>query len=291
MSINEDIYEPTIENSIIFIREKQVMLDRDLAIFYQTETRVIKQAVKRNLNRFPEDFIFEINSLEAELLVSQNVIPNKSHLGGALPFAFTEQGVAMLATVLKSKTAVNVSIKLIRTFVALRKLHTQYSGLFQRLELVEKKQIEADNHFNNIFTALEKRNAIPAQGIFFNGQIFDAYKFVADIIKSAKTSIILIDNYIDETTLALLSKRNAGVEAIIFSEQLSRNQIIDLQKLNAQYENIRFKKLKNNHDRFLIIDQKEMYHFGASLKDLSKKIFAFSKMDNEIPLILAILQS
>ena len=286
MSNNVKVYVPTIENSILFIREKQVMLDRDLAIFYQTETRVIKQAVKRNANRFPEDFIFQINNSEAELLVSQNVIPNKSHLGGAMPLAFTEQGVAMLASVLHTKTAVDVSIKLIRSFVALRKLNTQYNGLFQRLELVEKKQIEADNHFNRIFAALEKRDAIPAQGIFFNGQIFDAYKFVADIIKSATTSIILIDNYIDETTLALLAKRNKGVCAIIYSEYFSRNQVIDLHKLNAQYETIEIRKLQHNHDRFLIIDEKEMYHFGASLKNLGKRIFGFSKMDNEVGLLM-----
>ena len=277
---------PSIENSILFIRERYVMLDRDLAVFYQTETRAIKQAVKRNSNRFPEDFIFEINNLEADLLVSQNVIPNKSHLGGALPFAFTEQGVAMLASVLKTKTAVHVSIRLIRTFVKLSKLYTQHAGLFQRVEFIEKKQIEVDNHFNTIFAALEKRESIPAQGIFFNGQIFDAYKFVADIVKFATTSIILIDNYIDETTLALLSKRNTGVNAIIYSDHLCRIQIIDLQKLNAQYETIEIKKLKNNHDRFLIIDEKEMYHFGASLKDLGKKIFGFSKMDNEVGLML-----
>ena len=289
MSNNVKLYEPTIENSILFIREKQVMLDRDLAIFYQTETRVIKQAVKRNLSRFPEDFIFEINNQEAELLVSQNVIPNKSHLGGALPFAFTEQGVAMLSSVLKTRTAVNVSIRLIRSFVALRKLNAQYNGLFQRIEMVEKKQIEADNHFNKIFSALEKKDTIPAQGIFFNGQIFDAYKFVADIIKLATTSIILIDNYIDETTLALLSKRNAEVKAIIYIEQINRSQIIDLQKLNEQYESIEIRKLKHNHDRFLIIDQIEMYHFGASLKDLGKKIFGFSKMDNEVGLMLEVL--
>ena len=203
-----------------------------------------------------------------------------------LPFAFTEQGVAMLSAVLKSETAVKVSIQIMAAFVALRKLHYQSAGLYQRLELVEKKQIEADNHFNKIFSALEKRDTIPAQGIFFNGQIFDAYKFVADIIKSATTSIILIDNYIDETTLALLSKRNTETKAIIYSEHLSRNQIIDLQKLNAQYETIEIRKLKHNHDRFLIIDEKEMYHFGASLKDLGKKIFAFSKMDNEVGLML-----
>jgi len=203
-----------------------------------------------------------------------------------LPFAFTEQGVAMLSAVLKSETAVKVSIQIMAAFVALRKLHFQSAGLYQRLEIVEKKQIEADNHFNKIFSALEKKDTIPVQGIFFNGQIFDAYKFVADIIKLATTSIILIDNYIDETTLALLSKRNDDVKAIIYIEQINRSQIIDLQKLNEQYATIEIRKLKHNHDRFLIIDQEEMYHFVASLKDLGKKIFGFSKMDNEVGLML-----
>lgn len=156
------------------------------------------------------------------------------------PYVFTEQGVAMLSSVLKSETAIKISIQIMAAFVALRKLHYQSAGLYQRLEVVEKKQIEAENHFNTIFSAMEKRDAIPAQGIFFNRQIFDAYKFVSDIIRSATTSIILIDNYIDESTLALLSERNSGVDAIIFSEQWSRNQIVDLQKLNAQYGNIAF---------------------------------------------------
>jgi len=240
-----------------------------------------------NTSRFQIGTLNKNENLSEENLRSQ-IATSSVEYGGRryLPFAFTEQGVAMLSAVLKSETAVKVSIQIMAAFVALRKLHYQSAGLYQRLELVEKKQIEADNHFNKIFSALEKRDTIPAQGIFFNGQIFDAYKFVADIIKSATTSIILIDNYIDETTLALLSKRNTGIKAIIYSEHLSRNQIIDLQKLNAQYETIEIRKLKHNHDRFLIIDEKEMYHFGASLKDLGKKIFAFSKMDNEVGLML-----
>ena len=347
---------PDIENKIFTVRGLPVMLDSDLANLYRVETKYLNKAVKRNINRFPEWFMFQLTYTEWENLrfqigTSSNEGENASRsqiatlnemkhveqynlrsqivtssendnqqenalrfqigtlnknenlseenlrsqiatssveYGGRryLPFAFTEQGVAMLSAVLKSETAVKVSIQIMAAFVALRKLHYQSAGLYQRLELVEKKQIEADNHFNKIFSALEKRDTIPAQGIFFNGQIFDAYKFVADIIKSATTSIILIDNYIDETTLALLSKRNAETKAIIYSEHLSRNQIIDLQKLNAQYETIEIRKLKHNHDRFLIIDEKEMYHFGASLKDLGKKIFAFSKMDNEVGLML-----
>jgi len=342
-----------IENKIFTVRGLPVMLDSDLANLYRVETKYLNKVVKRNINRFPEWFMFQLTYTEWENLrfqigTSSNEVENASRsqivtlnekkelkekilrsqiatleneedntsrfqigtlnknenlseenlrsqiatssveYGGRryLPFAFTEQGVAMLSAVLKSETAVKVSIQIMAAFVALRKLHYQSAGLYQRLELVEKKQIEADNHFNKIFSALEKRDTIPAQGIFFNGQIFDAYKFVADIIKSATTSIILIDNYIDETTLALLSKRNTGIKAIIYSEHLSRNQIIDLQKLNAQYETIEIRKLKHNHDRFLIIDEKEMYHFGASLKDLGKKIFAFSKMDNEVGLML-----
>jgi hypothetical protein len=233
----------------------------------------------------------EKKNKEAENLRSQ-IATSSVEYGGRrhLPFAFTEQGVAMLSAVLKSETAVKVSIQIMAAFVALRKLHFQSAGLYQRIEIVEKKQIEADNHFNKIFSALEKKDTIPAHGIFFNGQIFDAYKFVADIIKLATTSIILIDNYIDETTLALLSKKNDEVKAIIYIEQINRSQIIDLQKLNEQYTNIEIRKLKHNHDRFLIIDQQEMYHFGASLKDLGKKIFGFSKMDNEVGLMLEVLE-
>jgi hypothetical protein len=233
----------------------------------------------------------EKKNKDAENLRSQFATSSVKYGGRRhLPFAFTEQGVAMLSAVLKSETAVKISIQIMAAFVALRKLHFQSAGLYQRLEMVEKKQIEADNHFNKIFSALEKKDTIPAQGIFFNGQIFDAYKFIADIIKMAKTSIILIDNYIDETTLALLSKRNAEVKAIIYIEQINRSQIIDLQKSNEQYATIEIRKLKHNHDRFLIIDQQEMYHFGASLKDLGKKIFGFSKMDNEIGLMLEVLE-
>ena len=230
-------------------------------------------------------------NLSEENLRSQ-IATSSVEYGGRryLPFAFTEQGVAMLSAVLKSETAVKVIIEIMAAFVSLRKIHFQSAGLYQRLEIVEKKQIEADNHFNIIFSALEKKDKVPSQGIFFNGQIFDAYKFIADIIKSATTSIILIDNYIDETTLALLSKRNTGVTAIIYSDHLSRNQIIDLQKLNEQYESIEIRKSKHNHDRFLIIDQQEMYHFGASLKDLGKKIFGFSKMNNEVGLMLGRVQ-
>lgn len=203
-----------------------------------------------------------------------------------LPIAFTEQGVAMLSAVLKSETAVKISIQIMSAFVALRKTHLHAAGLYQRIEIVEKKQIEADGHFNKIFSALEKADKIPAQGVFFDGQIFDAYKFISDIIKKAKNTITLIDNYIDESTLELLSKRNKNVKITIYTGRLTKTNELDFKKWTDQYGNLDIQILKNNHDRFLIIDQKEMYHIGASLKDLGKKIFAFSRLDNEIELLM-----
>ncbi len=204
---------------------------------------------------------------------------NRGHNLKYLPFAFTEQGVAMLSAVLKSDTALKVSIEIMAAFVSLRKLHHQSAGLFQRLDRVEMKQLEADEQFNKIFNALEKKAAIPEQGIFYNGQIFDAYVFAATIIRKAETSIVLIDNYFDETTLSLLAKRNPDVHAMIYTESINQVQETDTLKLSEQYANIEIRKLKNNHDRLLIIDNKELYHLGASLKDLGKKLFAFSRMD------------
>jgi hypothetical protein len=282
---------PAIENKIFTVREMPVMLDNDLASLYEVETKRINEAVKRNISRFPDWFMFQLNHAEWENLKSQ-IATSSSGYGGRrnLPFAFTEQGVAMLSAVLKSDVAVKVSIQIMTAFVTLRKLNYQYASLHQRIENIEKKQTLVENNFSKIFAALEKADKIPEQGIFFNGQIFDAYLFVADIIKSAKFSIILMDNYVDETTLAILCKRKKGVSAVIYSENLSRNLIIDLQKLNQQYESIEIRKIKINHDRFLIIDQKEMYHFGSSLKDLGKKIFGFSRMDNEVNLIINKIQ-
>jgi len=266
------------------------MLDRDLANFYHTETRILKQAVKRNITRFPADFMFELDENEITNLVSQNVIPEKKYLGGSAPFAFTEQGVAMLASVIKTKIAIEVSIQIIRVFVKYRNLINQHSGLMQRMVRIEQKQHEADNQFSRIFEALDKKVLNNTQGIFFNGQIFDAWVFVADIIRSATSSIILLDNYIDESTLAILSKRKNGVSASIYSENISALQLMDLKKLQMQYDSINIKELKNNHDRFLIIDSKIMYHLGASLKDLGKKIFAFSRMDAEAERLLGVIE-
>jgi hypothetical protein len=271
----------TIENKIYTVGGLQVMLDRDLATLYDVETRVLNQAVKRNINRFPQEFMFQLTIVEWENLKSQIVTSSLSNHGGTRkqPMVFTEQGVAMLSAVLKSNTAIKVSVEIMKAFVAMRKTIAATGNLVQRIEGVEKKLLQTDEQFEKIFTALEQKDTLPTQGIFFNGQIFDAYKFVADIIRKAKESIVLIDNYVDENTLQLFAKRKAGVMVTIYTQKITKQLELDADKFNKQYGPITLKKLSHNHDRFLIIDQKEMYHIGASLKDLGNKMFGFSKMD------------
>ena len=288
------INQKEIENCIYTIRGIQVMIDRDLAEMYGIETKVLNQAVKRNVERFPDSFRFQLTINESiECSKSQFVTLNDANLksqivtssyehGGRrkLPYAFTEQGVSMLSAVLRSDTAIRVSIQIMQAFVEMRKLVLNHAGLFQRLEKVEVKQIEADQKFEQIFKALESRELQPEKGIFFEGQVFDAYAFVSGIIKNATKSIILIDSYIDETVFTMLAKRGKAVMATIYTKQINKQLELDLKKHNGQYPEIAIKTLADSHDRFLIIDQQELYHIGASLKDLGKKWFAFSKMDS-----------
>jgi hypothetical protein len=203
-----------------------------------------------------------------------------------LPYAFTEQGVAMLSAVLRSDLAVQVSIQIMQAFVNMRQFFLNNASVFQRLDRIETKQLQTDEKFEQIFKALETGKVKPEMGIFFDGQIFDAYTFVSDLIKSADKSIILVDNYIDETVLTLLSKRKSGVSADIYTKEISLILELDLKKYNHQYPPIGIKKLEKAHDRFIIIDHKELYHIGASLKDLGKKWFAFSRMDSLVNDIL-----
>ncbi len=277
-----NISAENIQSKIYTIRGLQVMLDKDLADLYNVETRALNQAVNRNIERFPPDFMFQLTKDEFENLISQFVI-SSSQWGGIrkLPYAFTEQGVAMLSGVLKSDAAVRVNIQIIRAFVAMKKFLASNARIFHRLEIVEEKQIEYDKKFELVFDAIESKDIKPEKGIFFDCQIFDAYKFVSDIIKTADKSLILIDNYIDDSVLTLFSKRNKDVQVTIFTKDVSRQLSLDLAKYNSQYMPIEIKEFKQSHDRFLIIDNKEVYHFGASLKDLGKKWFAFSKFDKE----------
>jgi hypothetical protein len=283
---NKIIRTDSIQNRIYTIRGVQVMLDSDLAQMYEVETRALNQAVSRNRERFPDDFMFQLTSEEWENLKSQNVI---SSWGGRrkLPYVFTEQGISSLSGVLKSETAVKVNIAIMRAFVQMRKFLVENAAIFQRLDKVEQKQIEADQKFDRIFNALEDKSVKPKQGIFYDGQIFDAYVFVADLIKSAEKSILLIDNYVDESVLQLLTKQKKDVTVTIYTKHITKILKQDLAKHNKQYPKIEIKQFTKAHDRFIIIDKETVYHFGASLKDLGKKWFAFSKMEMNAEEILA----
>lgn len=268
-----------INTKIYTIRGMQVMLDRDLAVLYEVETRSLKQAVNRNKKRFPADFMFILDDQEINSLVSQSVIPSKKVLGGAKPYAFTEQGVASLSAVLSSDKAIDAHIQIMRAFVELRNIIRDNSLLYQRIENIEGRLLITDSKLEEVFQAIEDKKIQPEQGIFFEGQVFDAYVFVSQIIKQAKESIILIDNYVDESVLTLLSKRAAKCSAVIFTKKISNKLRLDVDKHNAQYAPVEVREFSDAHDRFLIVDGKDVYHIGASLKDLGKKWFAFSKLE------------
>lgn len=238
----------------------------------------LREQVKRNPNRFPEDFVFQLNESEVDFMVSQNAIPSKQSLGGNLPLVFTEQGVAAVPGVLKSEKADEISVAIARAFVAMRKTLTNLQGIIQRLEGLEIKQLQTDGKLEMILKALEA-NSPSKQGIFFEGQLFDAHVFASDLVKQAQKSILLVDNYVDENTLLLLSKRKKGVTCTVHTRIHAVLQK-DIEKHNKQYPNIDFIENKSSHDRFLILDDSILYHIGASLKDLGNKCFAFSRMDN-----------
>ena len=270
--------ELDIQNRIFTIRNMQVMMDRDLANIYGVKSIRLREQVKRNIDRFPNDFMFQLTDNEVDFMVSQNAIPSRQHLGGALPYVFTEQGVSMLSSVLKSKTAVDMSIKIIRAFVQMRKIISNNAIIFQRMKQLEDHQKETDSKLDKVLDAIEDKSIEPKQGIFYDGQVFDAYVFVSNLIKNAAKNIVLIDNYVDESVLTLFSK-NQNIDVTIYSKNISKQLKLDLKKYNTQYKTIELKSFKESHDRFMIIDEQEIYHFGASLKDLGKKWFAFSKFD------------
>lgn len=288
-----------IQRKIFTICSEQVMLDSDLAAFYDVETKVLNRAVKRNMERFPDEFMFQLNEEEWESLRRQfgtlkkgddslrfqngTLKKGRGKHRKYLPYVFTEQGVAMLAGVLRSDTAVKMSIQIIGAFVAMRRFIINNARLFQRIDTVEKRQLKhemaTDEKFEKVFNALQSKDLEPKQGIFYEGQIFDAYKFISSLIRKAEKSILLIDNYIDETVLDLLTKKKKNVAVTIFTKNLNKSLKLDERKFNSQYPSVSIKEFDKAHDRFLIIDNKDIYHFGASLKDLGKKWFAFSKLN------------
>lgn len=339
----ENVTTQIIEDKIFTIRGVQVMLDKDLAELYGVETKRINEQVKRNIERFPEEFCFQLTKEEVEslrsqivtlssmnetlrsqnatsrsqsvtlntensFLGSQIVTSKKENRGGSryLPYAFTEQGVAMLSSILKSEVAVKVSIQIMNAFVQMRHFLSANGSLFAHMDSFEKRQIETEEklnrnivqihekldvhekNFEKVFAALEAAD-LPKQGVFCNGQIFDSYKFVSDLIRKAKTSIVLVDNYVDDTVLSMLDKRKLGVSATIYTQSISKQLTLDLQKHNAQYAPIDVRVMTNFHDRFLFIDEKIIYHIGASIKDLGKKVFGFSKLGLDAKQIMNML--
>ena len=285
-----------IENLILDIRGQQVMLDRDLANLYGVDTKVLNQAVKRNIERFPVRFRFQLSDLERDKLVTNCDRLQMLKHSNVNPFVFTEQGVAMLSTVLRSKTAINVSIQIMDAFTAMRQFIASNAQIFQRLDVMEQNQLaivahqtETDHKLEEVFRRLDSGNVQPHQGIFYDGQIFDAYTFINDRIREATTHIILIDNYIDDSVLTILSKRADKVTATVYTKKPSAQLQLDIQKHNAQYPPIEIVEFDRSHDRFLCIDE-TVYHLGASIKDLGKKWFAFNRMEMQTSELLQKMQ-
>lgn len=281
-----------IENLIYVIRGQQVMLDSDLARLYGVETRRLNEQVKRNIERFPDDFMIQLTKDEVQNLMSQfatsssrsqNVI---SGWGGNRkpPYAFTENGVAMLSSVLRSKTSIEVNIRIMRAFTAMRSFLMNNAHMFKRIETIEHNYLlvnrhlsEHDKKFEEILSRLDDKDSEPIEGFFFEGQIFDAYSLISDLIRRATRRIVLIDNYVDDRILKVLTKRGEGVSATIYTDPRHSQINNDLRRHNAQYPRIDVRHCTNVHDRFMIIDD-TVYFIGGSIKDLGKKIVAFSQM-------------
>lgn len=272
--------EPRIDERIYSIRGKQVILDRDLALLYQVEVAQMNRQVKRNIERFPDDFMFQLTKDEWDHLKCQNGISNSRGGDRSLPYAFTEQGVSMLAGLLRSTIAIEANIRIIRAFVLLRQTCKENEMILHRIERIEYRQSNTEFRIEELFSKIENpNNTYSKQGIFFDGQTYDAYTFVAGLIKKATRKIVMIDNYIDETVLTLLDKRSKGVEAVIYTGKVSRQLKLDIDKHNAQYPPVEVRTFTKAHDRFMIIDD-EVYLIGASIKDLGKKWFGFTLMES-----------
>ena len=271
-----------LQNLIYTIRGKQVMIDTDLAELYQVQTKRLNEQVKRNVARFPVEFCFQLNDAEkAELVANCDRFEMLKH-SSSNPYVFTEQGIAMLSAVLRSDIAVKVSIKIMNTFVEMRRFLLSNVALFERLDRLELKQLETDQKFEKVFNYIASQTEVK-QNIFYDGQIYDAFSFIVDLIKKAKTKLTLIDNYVDTNTLNMLCKKNTRVDALIITAGKGSLTTKDITKFNAQYPKLSVKIMNDFHDRFLIIDDKEVYHIGASIKDAGKKSFGITKIeDNDL---------
>jgi len=303
VSQNEVVIED-IKNLIYTIRGKQVMLDSDVAMLYHYPTKRINEAVNRNKQRFPDNFCFQLTEEEYKSLRFKNFTLNeinskyvnkdnslrsqiatldenkgRGHHRKYLPYVFTEQGIAMLSGLLKNNIAIQVSISIMNAFVEMRKFLIINGQLFERLTNIEYKLLEHDKKFDQVFDQLQHEENIK-QKIFFEGQIYDAYSLIIDIIKKANNKILIIDNYIDDSVLKMLTKKNNNVEVVILTSDKSNIQKLDIQKFNKEYPLLKVAKTNKFHDRFIVIDNKEMYHLGASIKDLGKKCFGINKIED-----------
>ncbi len=302
--VQDNISNEEIKNLIYTIRGKQVMLDSDVAMLYHYPTKRINEAVNRNKQRFPENFCFQLTEEEYKSLRFKNFTFNeinskdinednslRSQIATLdesagrgkhrkyLPYVFTEQGIAMLSGLLKNDIAIQVSINIMNAFVEMRKFLAVNGQLFERLTNVEYKLLEHDKKFDKVFDQLQNEENIK-QKIFFEGQIYDAYSLIIDIFKKANKKILIIDNYIDDSVLKMLTKKNKNIEVVILTSDKSNIQKIDIQKFNKEYPILKVAKTNKFHDRFIVIDNKEMYHLGASIKDLGKKCFGINRIED-----------
>ena len=272
-----------IQNMIYTIRGKQVMVDSDLATLYQVTTKRLNEQVRRNKNRFPSEFMFRLTAEEYEYLRSHFATSSEDNAHGGrryMPYVFTEQGIAMLSAVLKSDIAVEVSVKIMNSFVEMRRFLISNQELFSRLDRIEIKQLETDRKFEEVFNYMAANTEIK-QIIFYDGQIYDAFSFIVGLIEKAKKTIILIDNYVDVNTLNILCKKSQGVDIVIVTAGKGNLSAKDITKFNAQYPKLSVKTTKDFHDRFLILDKTEVYHIGASIKDAGKKSFGITKIEDK----------
>ena len=287
----QDKAELVIENTDIktmihIVREQQVMLDSDLALLYQVETKRLNERVKRNIARFPESFCFQLTKEEYDNLRSQFATSSEDAYGGRryLPYVFTESGIAMLSAVLRSDVAIEVSIRIMDSFVEMRKFIAGNAVLFERISAVELKQLEyqkkTDEKFDELFAYIADHEET-GQKIFYDGQIYDAFSLIISLIQRAKKSIYLVDGYVDLVTLDMLAKKNKGVSVTIFTYSRTRLSQTDIDKFNKQYPVLTVKKTDVFHDRFLIVDEKEVYHIGASIKDAGNKCFGISVIQDK----------
>ena len=282
-----EIDDIDIRTMVRVIRGQQVIMDFDLAVLYHVETKRLNERVKRNQARFPESFCFQLTKEEFDDLRSQ-IATSSEEYGGRryLPYAFTEQGIAMLSAVLRSDVAVDVSVRIMNTFVEMRRFIASNALLFERISSVELRQLEyqkqTDEKFDEVFNYIAD-HAESEQKIFYDGQIYDAFSLITSIISKAKKEIVLIDGYVDVNTLNLLAKKKNKVVVHIHTYPQTKLSQKDIDKFNNQYPTLTVSHSKKFHDRFLILDGKDVYHIGASIKDAGLKCFAISKMqDSEI---------